>query len=122
MIKYILLILFALMITACEESKIQPVIDTDAEDNDTVIEPDETADIAVDYDPDKEVDDENIIDDVDVYNDPDIVFDDFLPDENDETLILTMQATNHAHIFSADRMKIQGLPGTSAKIFITVKG
>lgn len=82
--KYILLILFSLTITACEESKIQPVTDTDAEDNDTVIESDETVDIAADNDPDKEVDDENIIDDVDVYNDPDMVFDDFIPDENDE--------------------------------------
>ncbi|HOG44365.1 MAG TPA: hypothetical protein PK560_09810 [bacterium] len=85
MTKSILLILFALMITGCEESKIQPVTDTDAEDNDTVIESDETVDIAADNDPDKEVDDENIIDDVDIYNDPDMVFDDLIPDENDET-------------------------------------
>lgn len=84
MTKSILLILFALMITGCEESKIQPVTDTDAEDNDTVIESDETVDIAADNDSDKEIDDENIIDDVDVYNDPDMVFDDFIPDENDE--------------------------------------
>ena len=117
MTKSILLILFALMITGCEESKIQPATDTDIEDNDTAIDLMKRW-ILADNDLIKKLT-MRILSMMSMFIRPDW-FLMFHSDENDETPDID-DASNEPCLSFADLMKTPTYQD-QCKDFITVKG